>query len=261
MRYDEFRDQFCESLAKAGLFFAGLDRPTETIDLSTTERRLRAFVLRNTSQRAEPFTVSVEIAFRWSPVESARSRTCEEDLLTELHGRNEQPTNTEPRELRVDITLYAKLPYGSTTPMPEPQVFGPWIAVIEERLDEPLPAVSRKGRGRRATTMGYRGEVEVAARHSSEGVLSLVGLSLSGFRIVHVPRVWDDPERRETEKGAARELDQLALWFKGALDGWAKSVAELATWIRYSPPPSAASSDEGPTYGDDEKDAGPEMTH
>ena len=260
MRYDEFRDRLQEALREAGLFLPHADRPTEPIDLGTTERRWRVFVFRNSPQKAEPFHVSAKISFAWSPFESARSYTCEEDLLSELLGRKERPTKTEPRILRVDIVLRASLPYGSTTPMPEPQVFGPWIAAVGEKLDESLPAETR-GRGRSAVIMGYRGEVDVEAKHTVEGVPSLKGLSLSAFRMVQVPRVWNDSERGDAEKGAGKQLDQLARRFKSALDGWTGQVAELATWIRYSPPPPAASSHGGRPDDDDEDGAEPETTH
>jgi hypothetical protein len=51
--------------------------------------------------------------------------------------------------------------------------------------------------------------------------------------------------------------------FKTALDEWTKSVSELATWIRYSPPPSGAKPVE-PSFDDqseDDDDSGPETTH
>ena len=261
MRYDEFRDCLQEALREAGLFFPHADRPAETIDVVTTERRWRVFIFRNAPQQAEPFHVSAEISFGWTPFDVARSFTCEEDLLSELLGRKGRPTKTEPRILRVDIVLRASLPYGSTTPMPEPPIFGPWIAALGETLDESLPTDTRRGRGRLATVMGYRGEVEAEAQHTSAGVLSLKGLSLSAFRMVQVPRVWDDPERRESEKGPGKELDQLARRFKGALDGWTRRVAEFATWIRYSPPPPEASSDDGRPDDGDENDPEPETTH
>jgi hypothetical protein len=38
----------------------------------------------------------------------------------------------------------------------------------------------------------------------------LTGLAISGFRMVQVPRVWDDPERRQAERDAADELTHLA---------------------------------------------------
>ena len=61
-------------------------------------------------------------------------------------------------------------------------------------------------------------------------------MSIAGFRIVHVPRVWDDPVRREAERNAGDELDRVAQTFKTALDDWTNRLSELAAWIRYSPP-------------------------
>ena len=50
----------------------------------------------------------------------------------------------------------------------------------------------------------------------------------------------------------------------GLLDEWTASIAELATWIRYSPPPPDAKPVE-PWFDlgddDDEGDGGPEITH
>jgi hypothetical protein len=62
----------------------------------------------------EPFHAGATSNFRWSPLDSARSYTCEEDLLTELFGRR-AGRSTQPRQMRVDIVLGATLPYGSTT--------------------------------------------------------------------------------------------------------------------------------------------------
>ena len=54
------------------------------------------------------------------------------------------------------------------------------------------------------------------------------------------------------------ELARLAQRFKDALDEWTRSVAELATWIRYSPPPPGAKRVE-PWFEDE--DDGPETIH
>ncbi|PYT78966.1 MAG: hypothetical protein DMG54_19510 [Acidobacteria bacterium] len=93
-----------------------------------------------------------------------------------------------------------------------------------------------------------------------DGVVSLKGVAISGFRMVRVPRVWDDPQRREAEGSANVEIGRLARTFKGTLDEWTQSVSELATWIRYSPPPLGAKPIE-PWFEDqseDDDDGGPE---
>ena len=65
----------------------------------------------------------------------------------------------------------------------------------------------------------------VQAGCQPDGVISLKGLAISGFWIVRLPRVWDDPERRRAEKDPYGELDQLARTFKTTFDEWTKSVS------------------------------------
>jgi hypothetical protein len=51
--------------------------------------------------------------------------------------------------------------------------------------------------------------------------------------------------------------------FKATLDEWTKNVSELATWIRYSPPPHEAKPIE-PWFEDqseDDDDGGPGTIH
>ena len=64
--------------------------------------------------------------------------------------------------------------------------------------------------------------------------------SVSAFRIVHVPRVWDDPARQEAEKNTHGELDEVARTFRAAFDAGTERISALATWIRYSPPSPGA---------------------
>lgn len=91
-------------------------------------------------------------------------------------------------------------------------------------------------------------------------VVSLKGVAIFGFRMVRVPRVWDDPACREAERGAHVEIGWLARTFKITLDEWTQSVSELATWIRHSLPPLGAKQIE-PWFEDqseDDDDGGPE---
>src|SRR5438094_146346 len=100
----------------------------ETIALADPARRWKVHIIRPAPRSAEPFQVSAEIGFDWTPVDAARAYTCEEYLLIQPIGRRRRPTKTERRWRRVDLTLRANLPYGSTTSMPEPHVFGAWGA-------------------------------------------------------------------------------------------------------------------------------------
>ena len=169
--------------------------------------------------------------------------------------------NTERRWIRVDLSLYAGLPYGSTAPLPDPQVFGSWIADVGKKLNE-LLAEFKQRKQRVVAVMGACEEIEVETRCSAEGALTLKGVSVSGSRLVRIPRVWDDPDRREAEKDISEELVRLARRFRSALDEWAGRIAELAKWIRYTPPPPEARRVE-PWFEDEEKDedGGPETIH
>ena len=154
------------------------------------------------------------------------------------------------------------LPYGSTTPMPEPRAFGAWTASIEEKVRAAFSEIEERN-GRIAAVLGGRRDLEVLVHLKPDGLASLSGVKISGFRIVRVPRVWDDPDRRETERSPAVELDSLAWTFRATFDEWTKTVSELATWIRYSPPPPGAKLVE-PWFEDqseDDEDGGPETIH
>ena len=238
MRYDEFRDRLEAALQRNDLYFHSLQR-VETIDLANTERHWKVYVYGAAPPSPEPFHVSAEIGFAWSPFDAARAYTCEEDLLTELTGRRKRLPRTERRWRRVDFSLHAGLPYGSTSAMPEPQLFGAWTTSILEKVHAAVAEVEER-EGRIVAVLGAHEDVDVQARCQPDGVVSLKGLAISGFRIVHLPRAWNDPERRTAEKDPQSELDRLARTFKTTLDEWTKSVSELAAWILYSPPAAGA---------------------
>ncbi len=228
MRYDEFRDRWHDALIKAG-FLSAQDRPDETVDVTTGERRWRATRLL-LSQRTEPFTSSARVDFRWDPFESARSFTCEEDLLTDLLGRARSHANTEPRMLRVDIRYRAALPYGSTQPLPDAAVWEPWVGSIEDRLDSALAPGRQKG------LPAWRGDLEIRGSTGEQGTM-LNDVSVPAFEMIMLPRVWDDPKRRAKERGADKQIEQLAIRFGHGFEAWLAGVSELGAWLRHTPTP------------------------
>jgi hypothetical protein len=257
MRYDEFRDRLQNALRDTGLHFQYAGPAAETMELANGSRRWERYVRRATLQDPEPFHISAKVAFEWSPVDAARAYTCEEDLLTDLLGRKQRYPKTQQRWTRVDLALRGTLPYGSTTPMPDLQLFSPWSSAVGEKLDRLLPESEERG-GRIVAITGGREEVTVEAHSSPDGMLCLRGVAASGFRLVRIPRVWDDPARQRTEKHSDEELAQLAARFRDAIDEWSKSVADLARWIRYSPPPPGTKPAE-PWVKDENED--PETIH
>jgi hypothetical protein len=73
----------------------------------------------------------------------------------------------------------------------------------------------------------------------------------------------EDPVRRDAEKGAATELSKPAQKFKYSLDEWRIRIAELAKWIRYTPPPADSIQVEQPFEEQEDEDGedGPETIH
>jgi hypothetical protein len=120
---------------------------------------------------------------------------------------------------------------------------------------------SKWRQGRLVAILGALEEVNIEARCDAAGLLSIKRMSISGFRMVRVPRVWDDPDRRNAEKGAATELFRLAQRFKHSLEEWSTSIGELARWIRYTPPPSDATPVASPSEEQEDEDGGPETIH
>jgi len=258
MRYEEFRDRFETALQQAGLLNVHLAEATETIDVKSTNRLWRVWVGHTLGRDTEPFQVSGKISFRWSPSNTARSNTCEEDLLTELYDRNEHSTDTVPRLVRVDISLRATLPYGSTTPMPAPEVWRSWSDSVEVGLDDAFPRADADQENRLLpAVLGWRSDVEVESRCTEDGELLLEGVSVSAFRLVPVPRVWDDSEKREKEPDGGEHLVELAGRIKAAMDEWSGTLVELGRWIRYGPPQPEAVEDPFDDIDDDD----PETVH
>jgi hypothetical protein len=259
MRYDEFRDRLQEALREAGLLLFPAGSPDETLDLANAGRKWEGYTLGSPPRDPAPFHVSAKIAFAWDAVNTARAQTCEEDVLMKLLGRRQRNPRTQPRWTRVDLELYASLPYGSTTPMPDAQLFGPWAGSTGETLSGLLTEFKERD-GQVVEVTGACEDIAVEARVSPDGVLSLKGLSVSGFRIARIPRVWDDPARREAEKDIAGDLAALARRFKNAFDAWAGAAADLAGWMRYTPPPAGAAPLE-PRFEDEGGDDDPETIH
>src|SRR5215472_3992642 len=83
-------------------------------------------------------------------------------------------------------SLRASLPYGSTTSMPEPRVFGAWTSSVEERVHAAFSEIEERN-GRIVAVLGGHGDLEVQVRSKSDGVASLSAVTISGFRIVRVP--------------------------------------------------------------------------
>jgi len=231
MRYDDFRDRWQAALRTARLLSAH-DRPDETVNLTTTARKWRVHLL---PRAVAPFHAGATIDFRWDAFEAARSYTCEEDLLTELLGRR-AGRSTQPRLVRVDIALRAALPYGSTTPIPAPDVWLPWVASVEAKLDDALTTPRR----RKGAIDAWRGDLENRGTHlAGWGVLAPRHVC-AGLRDDRRASDLGRPEassegglRRRTHRWTGEALPRG----RGCLDGERRRAREVAP-IRARPAPS-----------------------
>jgi hypothetical protein len=260
MRYDEFRDRLQTALQNVGLLGERLGNPVETIDLESMGRRWKVYLFESSTD-TKPFQVTAKIAFTWDPFNTARSYTCEEDLLTELLGRAKSSSKTEPRFTRVDLELLARLPYGSTATIPEALTFGSWADSAKQKLDK---AFTEGKSHRQLAIPGAVQEIKIESKCDPAGCFSISGISTAVFRLVRVPRIWDDPERRDAEKSPARELASLAKRFKCSMDEWRISISELARWIRYTPPAADAIQSEPRLEQEEDgadEEGGPETIH
>ncbi len=225
MRYDEFRDSLFGALGDAGLR-PHLGRPTESIDLTTTTRRWQAALGESIPQRSEPFLVSAVVSFEWDPVESARTYTTEEDLLTELLGRDEDPPETMPRLLRTDIVLRATLPYDSRVPMPGRKTWRSWSLRVDDELSSFLPTDAAQHEAGSVIVTGARGKVEAESICSDSGELCLSAVSLASWHGVVPPRIRDAVDE-EPEGDIERQLQKLAERYRRAYDAWMECVIDL----------------------------------
>lgn len=224
MNYDEFKQSFLAALRESGLPTLGPPPHAETLDLDSTERKVVVYVEPLARDIGGQFHVSASISWRWGPLLAARTRFREEDLLSEVLGRDEVlGLDTEAPVVRVDISLRAALLPGRELPMPAASTWAKWSKEAIARLDrvEPLipeDAVEELSNGGLAI-LAWQGDPEVKAICSSAGVLKLSSIAVAAFQLIAVPRNWDDPER-EPDPHPHGQLQALLARVKAALYAW-----------------------------------------
>lgn len=179
-----------------------------------------------TDQPAEPFFVTASVSFEWDPLESARTYTNEDDLLTELLGREDEPVDTMPRSLRIDFVLNAGLPYEAQVPMPGPDLWRSWSRSVYEGLADSSPTEAPEHLGRPVLVTGWGGTLTVESRCAADGDVFLHAVSLPTWQSVVLPRLRDAVDE-DPEFDIDLQLDALAEKYRGALDEWMASVVEL----------------------------------
>lgn len=234
MTYDEFKKVWVWALRESGLPIIGPEPIDETLDLRTTDRTCRTFVEPFGSQHAESFHVTAALEFRWDALQTARTRTTEEDMLHELLGldRTRRP-RTERPWLRVDATLRASVVWGAEPPLPVASAWLRWVSETLGRLEsiEPMIPVERVRADRNnllPEVLAWQSDPELNVLCGPDGALKLRGVELATWQAINLPRKWDDSSRKPDK----RPDDQLAAMFKrlkAALNAWMAALKYLTT--------------------------------
>jgi hypothetical protein len=230
MNHQSFRDAFEAALRRSRLAVFGV-RGEELLDLHHLDRIHRIAVEPIGGQDAEPFLVTASLSWRWSALQTARTNTTEEDVVTEMLGRDEGAGGqTERPWIRVDIALKAMLPHGKPIAMPGPAAMRQWFHETMTRLEEIEPLTPgeqiRDEGGRLAVLAWQQTEPLVHALCQPSGDLRLEGVELAAWQAVGVPRVLDDPDH-EPDAGPEEELAAMFGRTRAALVAWMQALDHL----------------------------------
>ncbi len=94
MDYDAFKQVFIDVLRESRLPTIGFPPNEEVLDLRSTDRTLAVYVEPLDRDIGRPFHVSGKVSFRWSALQAARTRTCEEDLVSQVFGDDARDDET-----------------------------------------------------------------------------------------------------------------------------------------------------------------------
>lgn len=230
MRYEEFRAAWEDALRESKLSMIGL-WGEETLDLRTTSRNYEVHVEPLGGQDAQPFFVAATLSFKWKVLNTARTVTREEDMLTELFGRESAyDLETEQPWLRIDIKLNASLPYGKPLSMPSKAAWSAWVRETMGRLEdiEPLtPAEKvRENEEGNLEVLAWQGEPEVKATCGSDGQLHLEAVSISALQVLRTPRILDDPDK-ELDEPVYGQLQEMFHRVRASLLAWMQALDHL----------------------------------
>jgi hypothetical protein len=150
--YDHFKATFLQALRASGLPTIGPSE--ERLDLRSMDRTVTVYVEPVGGGRAGPFHVSGVVAWRWDALQTARTATTEDDLLTEVLGRDRaHAVDTARPWLRVDLELRAALEAGQTLFMPSLAKWAQWHRAALGRLQRSARLVAAGTR--RAGSRGF----------------------------------------------------------------------------------------------------------
>lgn len=229
MTYEQLRALWTTTLRASRLQVHGVYDIDETLDARTLDRTVTSIVA--PSVRAEPFTATATLAWRWTALHTARTTSTEEDLLAELLGRDHATrSRTRRPQLRLDIGLRATLPWGAPLTLPAPATWAAWSRAVMLTLDTHVPLVpaerARVTRRGDLEVLGGLGEPTARVACGRDGALLLTSVGVDAWQMIELPRIWSDPDRRP-DTGTDTQLTEMFTRVGAALDAWARLTGEL----------------------------------
>jgi hypothetical protein len=231
MTYDELKQAWIWALQQSGLPIGGVSPVQETLDLRSMDRMCKSYVEPLGRQDAEPFHVTAELSFRWSALQTARTRSTEEDMLHEVLGldRSRKP-RTEVPSLRVDVVLHASTMWGKEIALPSPMAWQRWAHETLGRLESIEPVIPedrvRERRNGLPEILAWQSEPELNVLCGPTGELKLRGVEIATWQAINLPRKWDDTSRRP-DPGPEEQLAAMCKRLKAALNAWMEATDHL----------------------------------
>lgn len=218
MNFEDFLASWRRCLRGTGLPTIGFERTT--LDLTSLCRVYETAVEPIKREQVEPFFARAVLSFRWSAIETTRGHLREEDVLTELLGREDGKVDTEPRFLRVDVKLAASTMHGKEIPMPSKDRWSAWARELMGRMESverllPEDVVEQDDEGRLAI-LAWQGEPTASIVCAPDGALRLHEVEVASWQGLTLPRNWDDPDREE-EPHVESQIAKLLARVKASL--------------------------------------------
>lgn len=226
VNYDEFRSAWIAALNRSQL--PSLTKPEETLDLRHLAREYVCHVEPLGGQDAAPFHVTAKLSWTWDALHTARSATIEEDVITEMIGR-ENDVTTKNLWLRVDVEFRATSPYNKPFPMPSTKAWRAWVTESMTRVGVTEPLVpeetTRVNEAGMTECLAWVGDPEVMAKCDPEGRLLLQEVKLNAWAGIILPRQLDCPD--EEDDLPDEQLDGFFGRVRAALYAWMQSLDHL----------------------------------
>jgi len=189
------------------------------------ERTYRAYVPFGLSDhRFSPFHVMVELSWRWDSLLSARFATTEEDMLMQIYGEHGVHEDTDQPWLRVDFVFHAGLQMDLYALFPSAEAWCGWAAAVTSQI--PPSFAFEFDEDEYDRVFSCWGEPVIETICSPSGQFYLSSVSLSAWKVITLPRQWDDPDRPPKEDPFDAVVE-LFTWIRKNAQLWGESLKAL----------------------------------